>query len=329
MPQPIFVGREYEQQCYQDMLKGEVPWLLMVTGQGGVGKSTLLRRLAETTPAGIVVVSLNFADLSLRTDALKILERFARKVKDYCDAQQTHIFENILREGRNELAKHSQMSETIIASEHAVVQGNQLMMGGSELRRQVREKVCTAFYDLIETLHPLSLVLMLDTCEWLNEPECREIGQWMLQSVLPEMRERLYQKHRDCVAVLASRLSLDLAAINAQERRQRVLHMLDKAAVDDYLSRVGIQDTALRQRVYDLTHGHALCVSIIATLWQEQPFSLADLPTLQGQFAEQALVKFVHERILDTRLKAPFRELTHYGILPARDPECPHHLGGG
>ena len=207
------------------------------------------------------------------------------------------------------------MNETIIASEYAVVQGNQLMMGGSELRRQVREKVCTAFYDLIETLHPLSLVLMLDTCEWLNEPECREIGQWMLQSVLPEMRERLHEKHRDCVAVLASRLSLDLAAIDEQERRQRVLHMLDKAAVDDYLSRVGIQDTALRQRVYDLTHGHALCVSIIATLWQEQPFSLADLPTLQGQFAEQALVKFVHERILDTRLKAPFRELTHYGIL--------------
>ena len=160
------------------------------------------------------------------------------------------------------------------------------MMGGSELHRQVREKVCTAFYDLIETLHPLSLVLMLDTCEWLNEPECQEIGQWMLQSVLPEMRERLYEKHRDCVAVLASRFSLDLAAINGQERRQRVLHMLDKAAVYDYLSRVGIQDTALHQRVYDLTHGHALCVSIIATLWQEQPFSLADLPTLQGQFAK-------------------------------------------
>ena len=62
MPQPIFVGREYEQQCYQDMLKGEVPWLLMVTGQGGVGKSTLLRHLAETTPNGTVVVLLNFAD---------------------------------------------------------------------------------------------------------------------------------------------------------------------------------------------------------------------------------------------------------------------------
>jgi tetratricopeptide (TPR) repeat protein len=58
-----------------------------------------------------------------------------------------------------------------------------------------------------------------------------------------------------------------------------------------------------------------LCVSIIATLWQEQPFSIATLPTLQGQFTERALLKFVGERILDKRLKTPFRELTRYGIV--------------
>jgi hypothetical protein len=32
MSQPIFVGRVREQQCYQELLREEVPWLLMVTG---------------------------------------------------------------------------------------------------------------------------------------------------------------------------------------------------------------------------------------------------------------------------------------------------------
>jgi len=315
MSEPIFVGRAYEQQCYQALLKGDVRWLLIVTGQGGIGKSTLLRRFREITPAGTAVVSLNFADIALRTDALAILGELAEQVKQYCQPKQLHMFEKSLLQGRNELAIQSQMHETIIAREHAVVQGNQLSMSGIEQRRQIREKVRKAFNDLLDTLRLATLVLLLDTCEWLNEAESSEVGQWMLQSVLPKLHERLCQKRRQCVAVIASRFLLDLAAIDEQERRHLVLLVLERAAVDDYLRHIGMQDRALHQRVYDLTHGQALCVSIIATLWQERPFSIADLPLMQEQFTEQALLKFVGERILDKRLKSPFRELTRYGIV--------------
>jgi len=73
----------------------------------------------------------------------------------------------------------------------------------------------------------------------------------------------------------------------------------------------------MRGRVYDITRGHALCVSIIGTLWQEQddhPLTLADLPKLQQDFNERALIEYVRKR-LDKRLKAPFRELTRYSVL--------------
>ena|SRR5437773_6137060 len=91
MSEPIFVGRAYEQQCYQALLKGDVRWLLIVTGQGGIGKSTLLRRFREITPAGTAVVSLNFADIALRTDALAILGELAEQVKQYSHEMRNEV----------------------------------------------------------------------------------------------------------------------------------------------------------------------------------------------------------------------------------------------
>jgi predicted transcriptional regulator len=42
--------------------------------------------------------------------------------------------------------------------------------------------------------------------------------------------------------------------------------MLAKEAVNDYLEQVEMQDAAMRERIFDITRGHALCVSIIGDL---------------------------------------------------------------
>jgi len=70
--------------------------------------------------------------------------------------------------------------------------------------------------------------------------------------------------------VIASRTMLPLTMIDQNDRRALTLPRLEQAAVDLYLEQVGIQDAVIRSRVYEITHGHALCVSIIGVLWQEQ-----------------------------------------------------------
>ena len=164
--------------------------------------------------------------------------------------------------------------------------------------------------------------MLLDTCERLNELEgegLSEVGQWVMNELVPGLHSRARHKYRRCYFVLASRLRPALEAIDEQEDvKQLALPMLEQPFVEQYLERIGMQDAALRKQVYILTHGHALCVSIIGSLWQErgaQPFTLADLPLLSERFNERALLRFIGERVLDKRLKSPYRELTRYGAL--------------
>jgi|GEM_PF-6748663 len=63
-----FVGRQREQKAYRQMLAQSSPWVLVITGQGGMGKSALLRHLKEHTPPEIRVALLQFADSELRSD---------------------------------------------------------------------------------------------------------------------------------------------------------------------------------------------------------------------------------------------------------------------
>src|SRR5260370_20648556 len=56
--QDPFVGREIEQQRYQQFLTKVSPWVMNIIGQGGIGKSTLLRHLSELTPPEALVGSL-------------------------------------------------------------------------------------------------------------------------------------------------------------------------------------------------------------------------------------------------------------------------------
>ncbi len=319
MPEALFVGRERETDLYKKFLLRETPWALIIIGLGGIGKSTLLHRLAEYTLAESTlsktrVVILDFADEELRNDPLKLLEKLTNDTANYCDLQQIDDdFKNTLQQNFDQLAQLSSERAQTGVSET----GDPALR---EIRHQMRELAAEGFYAQIKTFKLDRLVVMLDTCEWLSEPEGVEIGQWVLNELIPGVRIRLRQKSRRYAVVMASRVQPRLDVINAQDQRRLTLSMLGKAEVDQYLEHMGMEDPDLRQRVYEVTHGHALCVSIIGDFWknraeQAQPFTIADLPELQLQeFSEVALMQFTNERVLK-QLKSPFKELTRYGVL--------------
>lgn len=202
MSQPLrlqnpFVGREREQQAYRQMLAQTIPWMLSITGDGGIGKSALLRHLAENTPQDITVVALNFANEALRTDPLKILEELSWRLAADCDSVKVDAFEKSLQEGRDRLSELSrQMSQTVIVGDAASLKDAQLSMSGvdgaaaREQRRQVREMVTKALYTQALTFQSTRLVIMLDTCEWLSEPEGLEVGHWVVDGEVSALAEK-------------------------------------------------------------------------------------------------------------------------------------------
>ncbi|HKV56704.1 MAG TPA: tetratricopeptide repeat protein [Ktedonobacteraceae bacterium] len=329
MSQPLrlqnpFVGRAREQKAYLHLLEQTTPWLLVITGDGGIGKSALLRHLYGQTPRGIQVVLLNFANDKLRIDPLNILEELSWQLAAHCDEKRVVIFEQTLAEGRDKLSEAIKaMSQQVIVGDGGSAKDVQVDMGGysasamREQRRQVRESVTRAFYGQLMTYKPSRLALMLDTCEWLSELEGLEVGKWAMDELLPAIHERLTYSHRLLSVVIASRVPPPLTVIERPDRWSLSLPRLDAEAVHLYLQQIGMQDTAMRQRVYEITQGHALCISIIGVLWQEQgdqPFTQADLPQLRTRFTEKALVEYIRER-LSERLKPPYRDLTRYGVL--------------
>ncbi len=322
--QTLFVGREQEQQLYQNFLTGEMPWILVVTGQAGSGKSALLHYLAQHTPAAIRIVTLNFAYEALRIDPLNILEELSWKLAADCDTQRASIFEKTLQEGRNRLLELSrQMTQTVIVGDAGSLKDAQLSMSGVDSatmrvqRRQVREMVTSALYAQLVTFQPVRLVVLLDTCEWLSEPEDSEVGRWVIDELIPGVHGRMVQRHQQCSVVIASRTHLSPSDVDHQEIITFALPQLEFKAVERYLKHIGIQDLVFCQHIYAITHGHALSVAIIGALWQEggeQSFTIADLLRLEEEFKARALLEFFQKRV-DSRLKSPFRELNRYGIL--------------
>jgi|GEM_PF-521756 len=319
MPETLFVGRERETDLYKKFLAKKTPWVLIITGLGGIGKSTLLHRLIEYTAkepdlSETGVIMLDFADEELRNNPLKLLDKLTKDTASYCDVQQIDVeLKNELQQNFDQLAQLSQ--ERI---QTGVNEAEDLAL--REMRHQMRQLATEAFYIQIKTFKLDRLIIILDTCEWLNEPEGVEVGQWVLNELIPGIHTRVRQKSLPCSVVIASRVQPRLDVINGQEQRRLNLPMLGKVEVDQYLEHMGMQDADLRQRVYEVTHGHALCISIIGDFWQKreegtQPLTLADLPEQQlEEFSEIALIRFTNERVLK-QLKTPFKELTRYGVL--------------
>src|SRR5690242_17787008 len=67
-PGVFFVGREEEQHKYKELLMGDPPWMMFITGIAGTGKTTLLNRLAQQTPSNVPVIRFRFDNESLLID---------------------------------------------------------------------------------------------------------------------------------------------------------------------------------------------------------------------------------------------------------------------
>src|SRR5260370_9616883 len=73
-----------------------------------------------------------------------------------------------------------------------------------------------------------------------------------------------------------------------------------------------MQEVTLIRGVQEITYGHASCLSIIQKVWKDdRPQNFNELRTL---FRQRALDDFIN-RSIESRLRHPFRELTHYGVL--------------
>ena len=101
----LFVGRANELQRYQKFLTRETPWVMIIRGLGGSGKSTFLSELAKQAPADTCIVSLDFAQRTLREEDLTFLENFSQQVESHCDPERTVELRKSIAKGRSEIGK--------------------------------------------------------------------------------------------------------------------------------------------------------------------------------------------------------------------------------
>jgi ABC-type branched-subunit amino acid transport system substrate-binding protein len=312
-PRSLFVGRENEQKQFLAFLKQQTEWVFLVVGMAGQGKSRLLDRLAGEISSDVQVIKLDFANRAL-LDPLKILEEVSWRTQEHCGHQKTEIFISRLQDVRKQLLQQKLDVLNYLCNQNQA-QGldPDIQKRWQEEEWKQQQKVLEAFYAQLSTYHGKRPVFMFDTCEWLNEPENQVIGQWFKDDFLPALHQYIPVP---CYVVLASRVRPQLGKINDRDQYLCELQGLDEAAVNKYMELVGIQDEERWKAFFNLAHGHPLCLSIVATLWQEQQDdqSVSDLPLLEEKFNEQAFIEFFQQR-LDKRLKSPFRELTHYGVL--------------
>ncbi len=309
-----FVGRKEHRAAYQQMLRGDTPWLLVITGQGGNGKSRLLRQLQAETPDSVQTGLLDFANEYLRTEVLQVAEALGDLLQPLADAASFQAFRQEVQDGRRRISQMQiSISQEVRGEQAAHLQqiSQSISVGGAvnELRKQVEWLVTEALLELGRAARGRPVALLLDTCEWLHEPGSQDVGVW-LKNVLPRLRERLGGSLR---VAAAGREGLErLFPFDGTEHQP--LHLLPWPELDSYLQQVGMQEAPLRQAAYAMTRGHPLCASILAQVWRERPLSLADLPAFQGEFTDRAVTKWVLKHILD-RLQPHFDDLTRYGVL--------------
>src|SRR5438876_1020640 len=163
-PAMSFVGRAHELARYQNFLTRETPWILIIRGLGGSGKSALLAEFEKQTPRDTCVVTLDFAQKSLREDYLTFLESLSQQVEPFCDAERTVDFRKSIATGRFEIGKRvaggkteiGEIKQGITAGPNVDITGAQITteVGETaiqETRRQMREMAREKLYAQIKT----------------------------------------------------------------------------------------------------------------------------------------------------------------------------------
>ena len=309
---------ESEQKMYQEFLAGKTPWVLFVAGIGGNGKTTFLRHLHKQTPENALVVTLDFASLLTDYDdlnviiPLKVLEQFAWQARSHCSEQMVHIFEESLHDCHVQLSQASPQMMYLASRASA---GSPNLERGTNIMRDIlyhtRALVTEAFYAQMRTLKLSRLVIMFDNCELLSESRWLDTGRWILNVLLPELRSRMLQKYQ-CYAVIASSIPLQLEVIHRQDQKFYILPVLSDVVVAQSLQEVGMQEATLIRNVQEIIYGHASCLSIVQEIWRDN--RPRDFYELRMGFRKKALNEFIR-RSIESRLRTPFRELTHYGAL--------------
>src|SRR5579885_2362045 len=322
-----FIGRDEQIAAYRNFLSQSSPWLLLLTGMPGCGKSFFLKRTRELFSNTTLTLSLDFADTSLQADPLALLSELSWQCAQQSDTSMVEVFHTELEKSRRRLiqqytrlvedaADHFQQS-----SENATITESLLSDKNTEdAETAIIEPVLQALLAQLATLPAgTNLTVIFDTCEWIIAPQSQHVGNWLLEQFLPALHQQCH-----CHVVMASRTPMPLSGMLAGSSMRIELEGLEERAVTTYLREIGVQDDA-GQHIYRITHGHPLCFAIITALWQEEynnaPTDLVDqeqnLARLDDAYSEQALIELVQER-LDQRLPSPYREWTHYGILLRR-----------
>ncbi len=334
MSSNLFIGRTNELQRYQRFLTEENPWVMIIRGLGGSGKSTFLSELAKLAPADACLVSLDFAQPTLREDDLTFLENFSQQVESYCDPERTVELRKSIAKGRSEIGKRvaggntriGEIKQGITAESDAEVHeaGLTIELGETsiqETRRQMREVAREKFFAQMKTFRMKRLVVMLDTCEWLNEDTAQAGAARWGTELFKGLRSRMQSQGKLCYVVMTSRVPLQLEGINDFEIEQLKLRMLDKAEVNQYLEVIEIHDPVIQDYIYNMTYGHPHSLAIVEDIWEEQwegPLNVAELPRLRGLFYERAIQDIVDKDVLKRLLKSPLDVLTRYGVLMRR-----------
>ena len=330
----LFVGRTHELERYRKFLTRDAPWVLIIRGLGGSGKSTLLTEFEKQIPRDrdTYVVTLDFAQKSFREDYLTFLEEVSRQVAPYCEPERIVEFRQSIIDGRTKIARRAADSPTTIKRD--ITAGSdadlhdlerKIEVGKAQIleaRRQARDTAREKFYAQMRTFSLKRLIIMLDTCEWLNEEsEEAAAARWAGTELIKGLRSRMRNQGETCFVVMTSRVPLELEGINDVEQEELKLKMLDKADVNRYLEAMEVHDPEIQNHIYDMTYGHPHSLAIIHDIWEEQwdrPISVADLPTLKERFYERALQDVIDKDVLKRLLKSPLDTLTRYGVLLRR-----------
>ncbi len=330
----VFVGRKDELERYREFLKKDTPWVLIIRGLGGIGKSTLLIELEKQIPQDTCVVKLDFAEETPREDYLTSLGNISQQVERYCDAERTVEFKKSIVTGRLEIGKSAARGRIDIINQSIKV-GNDAKVSDTALNAeageaaphetllQMREMAREMFYAQMRTFSLKRLVIMLDSCEWINEKTAAsKAARWAGTELIKGLRSRMLSQGKQCFVVMTSRVELELEGINKSEQKQLQLEMLDKADVKQYLEAMEVHNPAIQDYIYDMTYGHPDSIAIVCNIWDEKwdrrSFTLEDLPKLKDLFYERAMWDVIDKDIMEHLLKSPLDKLTRYGVLLRR-----------
>ena len=351
---PSFIGRDEQIDFYHHFLSQPSPWLLLVTGMPGCGKSFFLKHIhlihmKKDDPKNNIPtaypVYLDFADISLQTDPFTLLSEFSWRCAEFCDAEAVDKFRQELQTSRLQLVQRYTEQLKFIPDQlqqQAPGSANLELLLSEDNKEDVElNTVQDALLKQLATLpQDKHLVVMFDTCEWLTEPTRQRVKTWLLEQFLPNLHEQC-----PCHVVMACRTPIPLSeTLKRQSPPSIELRELEESAAIEYSIHKIRMPEEVGRHIYSITHGHPLCFSIMIKLWQEEKQEDSvitakqgakqedsviiakqedsvitvkqeeNLTRLENKYSEHALVELVQER-LDQRLPSPYREWTHYGIL--------------